>query len=141
MGRFWENLRISWEHIGNMMGTRKEMPKISFPPHPTPSQKGQNWTPHESILSLSLAAWKLLFPKRFAAIKSGASLTPTSRGKIPPTLNPPKYKGQQPKNTLKSRPNWFTQMFLGVIFYHRMVKLLLTKLGRAQASQHVRTRS
>jgi hypothetical protein len=36
LGRFWENLRISWEHIGNMMGTRKEMPKIYSPPHPTP---------------------------------------------------------------------------------------------------------
>jgi hypothetical protein len=33
------------EHDGNMMGTKKEMPKI--PSHPPPSQKGKNWTPHE----------------------------------------------------------------------------------------------
>jgi hypothetical protein len=43
LGRFWENLRISWEHVRNMMGTRKEMSKI--PPHPAPSQKREKLDP------------------------------------------------------------------------------------------------
>ncbi len=114
------------------MGTRKEMPKI--PPHSRPSQKGKNWTPHESILSLSLAAWNFLFPKWFAAIKEWVSLTPSSRGKIPPTLNPLKQGTNDSKIHWKADQIGSPWCFLGVIFYHRMDKLLLAKLGKAQAN-------
>jgi len=42
-----------WEHDGNK---RK---KKNIPPHPF--QKRKNWTCHESMLSLSLAAWHFYF--------------------------------------------------------------------------------
>jgi len=46
-----------------MMRTRGKRKKILFPP-PTPAppfQKEKNWTPDESMLSLSFAAWNFYF--------------------------------------------------------------------------------
>jgi hypothetical protein len=53
-------LRTSWEHIGNMMGTRKKSQKNPRPPS-NKFYKKKTWTPHESMLSLSLAAWNFYF--------------------------------------------------------------------------------
>jgi len=56
-----------------MMGTRKEMPKI--PPHPPSFSKRKSWTPHESILSLSLVAWNFCFQNGLPPLRVGESYT------------------------------------------------------------------
>jgi hypothetical protein len=53
--RTWGTLQ---EYIRNMMGTRGKRKKKKEKSSPTPSksQKEKIWTPHKSMLSLSLAA-------------------------------------------------------------------------------------
>jgi hypothetical protein len=56
-------VRCYWEQLGNfgnLMGTDREddgnKGKKQKNPPPLSSQKGKNWAPHESMLSVSLAA-------------------------------------------------------------------------------------
>jgi len=51
LGTFAEILRISWEHIGNMMGTRKGMLKI--PPHPPSVSKREKLDPSLPLMNPS----------------------------------------------------------------------------------------
>jgi hypothetical protein len=73
------------EHDGN----KGKKVKNSSPP---PSQKEKNWTAHESILSLSLAAWNFYFQNCLSPFLARANGMAT----------PPKKKKEKRKN---SSPN------------------------------------
>jgi hypothetical protein len=50
------------ESFGNLMGTHMEQKRKVAKNSSTPtSQKEKNWTPHDSMLSLSLVAWNFYF--------------------------------------------------------------------------------
>ncbi len=57
-GTTWEQWGTSWEHIENMMETREKRKIFLLL---ILSRKEKNWTCHESMLSLSLAAWNFCF--------------------------------------------------------------------------------
>jgi hypothetical protein len=87
----------SWEQTGNKLGTygnkrkKKKIPPLDF-------QKRKNWTCHESMLSLSLAAWNFYFKKSLSPYLAWANgmEQPQKRKKkkFPPSnpLPPPPLK-------------------------------------------------
>ncbi len=109
--RTWGTL---WEHIRNMMGTREKSTKKKTSPTPPKSQKEKIWTPHESMLSLSLAAWNFYFQNCLSPFLSWANGMATNpkkekRKKFLPQTLPQKEKNQ----TVHTEPfvGWMQLLF------------------------------
>jgi hypothetical protein len=81
-----------WEHDGN-----KRKKKNTPPPHPF--QKRKNWTCHESMLSLSLAAWNFYFENSLSPYVAWAN------GMEQPQKRK-KKKFPPPNPALKKKKNW-----------------------------------
>ncbi len=79
LGTYWGTNWKLEEYHGDTYGTwweqgEKEKNSSSPPPPPPPFQKEKNWTPDESMLSLSFAAWNFYFQNclsRFLALANG----------------------------------------------------------------------
>jgi hypothetical protein len=67
-----------------MLRTRKKGKNFLPTPLTPLSQKEKNWTPHESMLSLSLAAWNFYFQNFLSSFLASANCMATKRPQTPP---------------------------------------------------------
>jgi len=94
-GQLWK-----YGNLGNFMGTHKEHDgnkgkKKNISP-PLPFQKEKNWTCHESMLSLSLAAWNFYFENSlspYLAWANGMEQPQKRKNKKIPSSQPPPTPG------------------------------------------------